>query len=455
MRTPICERLGIEFPLFAFSHCRDVVAAVTNAGGFGVLGAVAYSPERLDTSSTGSTSRCAAGRTAWTCRARQASTAAAAGRGAPAPGLPHPRRHRDFVAHLLAKYGVSASAPFAGRPRQGAASGKAAGLTVGEGARARSRWTLKHPDVETDRRAPCGPPPPEHASAGATAGRACSVGGLVGTKSTPERQVAAGADLIVAQGTEAGGHTGEISTMVLVPQVVDAVGARVPVLAAGGIADGPPDGRGAWRWGAGRLVRVGLADHRGGRDPARRCSEKLLAATSLDTVRSRSRTGKPARQLRSAWTEEWDAATREPGPLPMPLQMLLAETAMPGSAGPPSAGGSGRQGAGQLLRRAGRGPARPGQAGPRGRLRDGERVRRRRGTASGDHAGPDAGPPGWGACGRPGVASSPARDDWPQAGRSRSPGQPGEAAARLRRACLKRRTRRTSRHPANANTASR
>ena len=49
MQTEICSRLGIEFPIFAFSHCRDVVAAVSKAGGFGVLGAVAFSPEQLET----------------------------------------------------------------------------------------------------------------------------------------------------------------------------------------------------------------------------------------------------------------------------------------------------------------------------------------------------------------------------------------------------------------------
>ncbi len=48
MKTEICGRLGIEFPIFAFSHCRDVVAAVSRAGGLGVLGAVAYSPEQLE-----------------------------------------------------------------------------------------------------------------------------------------------------------------------------------------------------------------------------------------------------------------------------------------------------------------------------------------------------------------------------------------------------------------------
>src|SRR6476661_7148150 len=48
MRTPLCDMFGIEYPIFAFSHCRDVVAAVSKAGGLGVLGAVGLTPELLD-----------------------------------------------------------------------------------------------------------------------------------------------------------------------------------------------------------------------------------------------------------------------------------------------------------------------------------------------------------------------------------------------------------------------
>ena len=129
----------------------------------------------------------------------------------------------------------------------------------------------------------------------------------------------------MAQGYEAGGHTGEIASMVLVPEVVDAVGERVPVLAAGGIGSGRQIARGA-RAGRGRGVDgLVLADHRGVRSsaPARpRCSEALLAAGSSDTVRSRIYSGKPARLLRNRWTEAW-AAPDAPQPLPMPLQNLL------------------------------------------------------------------------------------------------------------------------------------
>lgn len=360
MRTAICERLGIEFPLFAFSHCRDVVAAVTNAGGFGVLGAIAYSPEQLDTELTWIDERVGGrpyGVDVLVPGKIDASAQDANVRLADAV----PERHRDFVAHLFAKYGLTGSSP--GAPLgTGPVPGPAAGLgpleepvvpgavgpglvgpgSVGPGSvggrggaadEVGRRVTaagatglidvaLKHPIGLIA--SALGPPPPEMAAKAREAG--VPVAALVGTVEHARRQVAAGADIIVAQGTEAGGHTGDISTMVLVPQVVDAV-APVPVLAAGGIASGRQmaaalalGAEGVW------CGSVWLTTEEAETAPA--VKRKMLAASSLDTVRSRSRTGKPARQLRSAWTEEWDSAQESPGPLGMPLQLLMAEEAM-------------------------------------------------------------------------------------------------------------------------------
>jgi NAD(P)H-dependent flavin oxidoreductase YrpB (nitropropane dioxygenase family) len=143
------------------------------------------------------------------------------------------------------------------------------------------------------------------------------VAALVGTAEHARRQKAAGVDLIVAQGTEAGGHTGTVSTMVLVPEVVREV-APTPVLAAGGIVTGRQmaaaialGADGVW------CGSVWLTTPEAETDPA--VQKKMLAASASDTVRSRSLTGKPARMLRSAWTEEWDEPTA-PEPLPMPLQ---------------------------------------------------------------------------------------------------------------------------------------
>jgi NAD(P)H-dependent flavin oxidoreductase YrpB (nitropropane dioxygenase family) len=131
--------------------------------------------------------------------------------------------------------------------------------------------------------------------------------------------------VIVAQGTEAGGHCGEISTMVLVPEVVDAVGPDVPVLAAGGIATGRQmaaalalGAQGVWT-GSMWLTTTEADTHPD-------AMENLLAATSRDTVRSRAMTGKPARQLRTAWTDAWEGPD-SPGTLPMPLQGILHQEA--------------------------------------------------------------------------------------------------------------------------------
>ncbi|PZG15364.1 NAD(P)H-dependent flavin oxidoreductase [Nonomuraea aridisoli] len=316
MRTAICERLGIELPLFAFSHCRDVVAAVTNAGGFGVLGAVAYSPERLDTELSWLDERVGGRPYGVDVLVPGRVDPSAHDRGVHLMDAV-PDRHRDFVTHLLSKYGVSAT----GRPLTAVADefGRrvtAAGATNLIDVALRHRIGLIASAL--------GPPPPEMVAKARQAG--VPVAALVGTVEHARRQVAAGADIVVAQGGEAGGHTGEVSTMVLVPQVVDAV-APVPVLAAGGIASGRQmaaamalGAEGVW------CGSVWLTTEEAETPPA--VKRKLLAASSLDTVRSRSRTGKPARQLRSAWTEEWDDGPESPGPLGMPLQMLVAEGAM-------------------------------------------------------------------------------------------------------------------------------
>jgi NAD(P)H-dependent flavin oxidoreductase YrpB (nitropropane dioxygenase family) len=322
MRTEVCETFGIEFPLFAFSHCRDVVAAVTAAGGLGVLGAVAYTPERLEEELRWLDDH-VGGRPYGVdvlVPGKLADVAAEAGRdehgGAARMLEAVPKEHWDFLAQLFAKYGVpvpdltSAEAP-GGAGRQVTAEGATELIDV----------ALAHP-IRLIASA-LGPPPPIMVEKARAAG--IPVAALVGTVEHARRQVAAGADLIVAQGGEAGGHTGEISTMVLVPEVVDAV-APLPVLAAGGIATGRQMAAAMALGAAGVWCgSVWLTTEEAETEPT--VKRKMLAATSRDTVRSRSRTGKPARQLRSAWTEEWDGPG-SPGALPMPLQMIVAEGAM-------------------------------------------------------------------------------------------------------------------------------
>ena len=168
-----------------------------------------------------------------------------------------------------------------------------------------------------------GPPPREMIDRCHEAG--IRVAALAGTKVHAERHVAAGADIIIAQGTEGGGHTGQIGSMVLLPEVVDAVD-PVPVLGAGGI------GRGRQMAAAMALGAAGvwcgsvwLTTEEAETHPV--VKAKMLAAGSGDTLRSRSITGKPARMLRTAWTEEWDRDDT-PAPLGMPLQPMLTSAAL-------------------------------------------------------------------------------------------------------------------------------
>jgi NAD(P)H-dependent flavin oxidoreductase YrpB (nitropropane dioxygenase family) len=158
--------------------------------------------------------------------------------------------------------------------------------------------------------------------------RGMLVAALAGKAEHARRHVASGVDIVVAQGYEAGGHTGEIASMVLVPEIADAVGAQAPVLAAGGIGCGRQVAAalalgavGVWM-GSAWLTTEEYAF--GAAMPAMRAA--LLAATSSDTVRSRIYSGKPARLLRNRWTRAWDEPDA-PEPLPMPLQNLLVSEA--------------------------------------------------------------------------------------------------------------------------------
>jgi NAD(P)H-dependent flavin oxidoreductase YrpB (nitropropane dioxygenase family) len=320
VRTPICDRLGIEFPIFAFSHCRDVVAAVSKAGGFGVLGALAYSPDELEIELNWIDEH--VGDKAYGVDIVMPAKYVGKGGGneASLDNLSSliPQGHRDFVDHVLAEHHVPEIPPDVDTGTL-----KAAGLGVDLEGPGQVAVSLAHEKVKMLVNA-LGPPPPDVVAEAHEHG--LLVGALVGARQHAERQVALGVDVIIAQGTEAGGHCGDVSTMVLVPEVVDAVGPDVPVLAAGGIGSGRQiaaalalGAQGAWTgsiW-----LTVAEADT----NPL--VVENLLAASSRDTVRARVMTGKPARLLRSAWTEAWDRP-EAPDPLPMPLQgMLYGEAA--------------------------------------------------------------------------------------------------------------------------------
>lgn len=313
MRTPICDKFGIEFPIFAFSHCRDVVAAVSRAGGFGVLGALAYTPEELEIELKWIDDH-VEGKPYGVDLVMPANYVGKGGKQPSAEELRAmiPQEHWDFVDSILGEFDIP---PL---PDDYDERARAAGLGVDDQATRAVDVTLQHDGVKLLVNA-LGPPPKEVVDRAHEHG--ILVAALVGSKRHAEKQVEQGVDVIVAQGTEAGGHTGDISTMVLVPEVVDAVGPDVPVLAAGGVGTGRQmaaalalGAQGAWTG----SIWLSVAEA----DTPAQSLENILAADSRSTVRSRAMTGKPARQLRTAWTEAWE---REDAPktLPMPLQGIL------------------------------------------------------------------------------------------------------------------------------------
>jgi NAD(P)H-dependent flavin oxidoreductase YrpB (nitropropane dioxygenase family) len=317
MKSPVCEMLGVEFPLFAFSHCRDVVAAVSRAGGFGVLGATTHSPESieqelkwiddhvdgkpygLDVLIPENTSTSGEKNVTWKDLEARISP-----------------EHRAFTRNLLKRYGVElTSTAVPDSTPQPFDTARALGVLEA---------SFRHP-IRLIANA-LGVPPKAMIEMGRKHG--VPVAALVGAKEHALRQVAAGVDILVVQGTEAGGHCGEVTTMVLVPEVIQAIKKirDVPVLAAGGIMTGRQmaacmamGAAGVW------TGSVWLATVESETSEVFR--EKMIAASSRDAVRSKGRTGKPARQLRSVWTDAWDRDPNSPGALPMPLQSIISRDA--------------------------------------------------------------------------------------------------------------------------------
>jgi NAD(P)H-dependent flavin oxidoreductase YrpB (nitropropane dioxygenase family) len=319
MKTAITEMFDIDVPILAFTHCRDVVAAVTKAGGMGVLGAVAHTPEQLEIDLRWIEDE-VGGRPYGVDLIVPAKYAGSDDGGltmADIVGL-IPDEHRQFVARLMEKYDVPplpADERGASSRSGGDLSGTAAPFSAAQADPLLEIALAHRPRLLVNA---LGPPPAHMIERVKEEGRL--IGALAGKSQHAERHVAAGVDLIIAQGAEAGGHTGEVGTMVLIPEIVDAV-APVPVLGAGGIGRGRQmaaamalGAQGVW------CGSVWLTTDEAETHPV--VKQKFLAATSSDTLRSRSLTGKPARQLRSAWTDEWDDPAN-PRPLGMPLQPIL------------------------------------------------------------------------------------------------------------------------------------
>jgi NAD(P)H-dependent flavin oxidoreductase YrpB (nitropropane dioxygenase family) len=321
MNSPICKMLGIEFPLLAFSHCRDVVAAVSRAGGMGVFGAVNLPPDRLKEELDWIDRHCGGKPYGVDLIVPNKMEGKAEPFSRDALLSAIPSEHKSFAAGVLKEHGVEPgdldsdrnnSVNFARNMR---AEGAANSLEV----------AFQYP-IKLIANA-LGVPPPVMLELGKK--HNVPVAALVGAKEHAVAQVQAGVDILVVAGGEAGGHCGEVSTMVLIPEVHRALremGKDTPILAAGGITTGEQmaaamamGAAGAW------CGSVWLTTTEAETSPT--VKAKMLAATSRDTVRSRSRTGKPSRQLRSPWTDAWEREDA-PSPLPMPLQSLVSEPAL-------------------------------------------------------------------------------------------------------------------------------
>lgn len=322
MHTELCDRFGIDYPIFVFTPSEKVAAAVSRAGGMGVLGCVRFNqPDDLeavlgwmDANTDGKP---------YGVDVVMPAKVPTEGTAVDIDKLV-PQSHRDFVAKTLADLGVPPLAQDATR-NEG---------TLGwlhSIARSHVEVALRHP-IKLIANA-LGSPPKDVIDQVHQAG--VPIAALAGSAKHAQRHVDNGVDIVVAQGHEAGGHTGEIGSMVLWPEIADAVAAVSPqtaVLAAGGIGTGRQvaaalalGAQGVWM---GSAFLTSAEYDLGVRLPSGQSviQEAMLAASSADTVRRRIYTGKPARLLKSRWTDAWDAEGA-PDPLPMPLQNVLVSEA--------------------------------------------------------------------------------------------------------------------------------
>jgi len=303
--TPICEKLDIRYPIFGFAHDVKTVAAITNAGGFGVYGATRRFPHEI-------TAELAQIRSLVGDRPFGVDLVLP-------PGMPEhnsraaieaeiPDAHKTFVDALIEKYQV----PPATEPGMRTRFIRSAEIE------AQQLRAVIESDVDMFA---CGIGAPPDAVAEAKERGKVTLA-LIGSPHHVDRSKRAGVEILVAQGYDAGAHTGPIGTYSLVPQIVDAAG-DTPVLVAGGVATGrhiaaalAMGAQGVWMGTAWLLSE----EHQGHMHPVN--AEKLKAAGSADTVITRSESGKTFRQIRTAWSQEWEAEDA-PAPLKMPYQDVL------------------------------------------------------------------------------------------------------------------------------------
>ena len=320
MNSKICELLDIEFPLVAFTHCRDVVVAVSKAGGCGVLGAVGMSPEQLEKELKWIDDHIDGKPYGVDVLIPNKMVDQSEKFDADKLKNMIPQEYADYRADILENHDIEA----AELRTIDTAGSSFAQNTKADGAKALLDVAFSHP-IKLIANA-LGVPPDWMLEMGKQ--NDVKVAALLGTAQHAINQVKAGVDILVVSGTEAGGHCGSVSTMVLIPEVHKAIQpyGDVPILAAGGIVTGQQmaaamamGASGAW------CGSVWLTTVESEVPPV--IKEKMVAANSSETVRSRSRTGKHSRQLVSPWTDAWES-DKAPEPLPMPLQPMVAEPAL-------------------------------------------------------------------------------------------------------------------------------
>ncbi|MEO7010300.1 MAG: nitronate monooxygenase [Caldimonas sp.] len=312
MNSRLCEMFGIEVPVFAFSHCRDVVVEVSKAGGMGVLGMARMSPERLKEDLKWIDAHID-GRP-YGIDVLMPTTFQDTGTLKFDAEHLFPKEHLDFVRDMLDAAAVP-PLPAADADAISRDLVQQFNFTPQESAQM-IEIALQHP-IKLIVNA-LGSPPRELVERAHA--RGIKVAALAGKEKHAIRHKEAGCDFVIAVGTEAGGHTGSTTSMVLWPRIVDAV-APLPVLGAGGV-------------GRGRQVAAALALGCEGvwcgsvwlktvqSEVPPDIKAKLFAAESEDAVLTRSVTGKPCRTLRSKFTDAWDQPGA-PEPLPAPLQAIL------------------------------------------------------------------------------------------------------------------------------------
>lgn len=320
MRTELVTMFDLDVPVCGFSHCRDVVIALSKAGGLGVLGTARYSPEQFDIE-LDKIDAALDGRPYGVTIIFPTPKADSAATDPESLAAQIPDDYWAYVHGLARRFDL----PVDESTRNAESTDGVVNSypLTRDHALAILDVVRKHPVSLVS--SAIGAPPAD--AVAELHGKGVRVCGQVGDPKHVKRHLDAGVDLIVATGTEAGGHTGDIASLVLIPQVVKAAGG-VPVLAAGGISTGRHltaslalGAQGVWMGSAWLVSQEGELP-----DPLKL---KLVAASSADTIRSRSLSGRMARQLRTPWVDAWEEDSA-PSPLPAPLQGVLVKEAQAG-----------------------------------------------------------------------------------------------------------------------------